>query len=238
VPAGTFIGAYFDWRVAFVAATVLATVVMLLQLLFLPKIVMDDHVSFVDLAGVMTSPRNVAALLTLACTVGGHYAGYTFVAPYLEQVTHLGATLVSSLLLAYGLFSIAGNFIGGALAARSQHGTVLGNNIVFLLSLLALAVFGANAWIVGTSLMAWALVWGVAPVSTQLWIFGGASGKPEAVGAVLVAVLQLAIALGSFVGGLAVNGAGVHSAIWLGVLIVAVGIALVTLVGRIDRRRS
>lgn len=237
VPAGSLIGAWFDWRIAFVAASVIAVIVLALQWVFLPKIVMDEHVSVDDLAGVLKSPRNVGALLTLTFAVGGQYAGYTFIAPYLAQVTGIGTGLLSTLLFAYGLFSIAGNFIGGALAARSRHGTVLGNMIVFLVSLLALSALGSNVLVATAALMLWAVVWGVVPVSLQLWIFGGASGdKPEAVGAVLVGIFQAAISLGSFAGGLAVNGAGVQSALWLGAGLVAFGVAMTLLVGAIDKR--
>jgi len=53
---------------------------------------------------------------------------------------------------------------------------------------------------------------------------------------VLVAIFQIAISLGSFVGGVAVNGAGVHSAMWIGTAIVAAGIVMTLIVGAIDRR--
>lgn len=238
VPAGSLIGAYFDWRVAFIAATVIAVLALLLQLIYLPSIVMDEHVALKDLVAVLKSPRNAGAMLVLASAVAGQYAGYTFIAPYLTQVTQVGTQLLSTLLFAYGLFGIAGNFLGGALAGRSRHGAVLGNMSVFLLSLIVLAAFGSHFWIAVISLLIWAVVWGVVPVSTQLWIFGGANDKPEALGAVLVAVFQAAISLGSFVGGLAVNGSSVRSAMWLGALIVALGIGMVLMVGQIDRRRS
>lgn len=238
VPAGTLLAAYFSWRVAFVGAAVLSLAVLIAQWLYLPKIVMDDHVTLADLGRVLTSPRNAAAMLTLLFAIGGQYAGYTFIAPYLAQVTKVDTNVLSTLLFAYGLFSIAGNFLGGALAARSRRGTVLGNMIVFLASLLGLTFFGGNFVLATASLMVWAVVWGVVPVSLQLWIFGGAGGdKPEAVGAVLVGVLQLAISLGSFAGALAVNGSSVHSAMALGAVIVAAGIAMVLVVGGIDRRR-
>jgi DHA1 family purine ribonucleoside efflux pump-like MFS transporter len=238
VPAGSMIGGYFDWRVAFIVATVIPVIVLVLQMIYLPKIVMDDHVAISDLTGVLKSPRNAAALVVLACAVAGQYAGYTYIAPYLSQVTQIETKLLSTLLFVYGLFSIGGNFLGGGLAARSRHGTVLGNMTVFLLSLLALSAFGANLWIASISLLVWAVVWGVVPVSTQLWIFGGAKDKPEALGAVVVAVFQAAISLGSFVGGLAINSVSVHSAMWLGAIIVALGIAMVVVVGRIDQRGS
>jgi predicted MFS family arabinose efflux permease len=235
VPAGSLIGSYFDWRFAFLVATVISAVVFILQMIFLPKIVMNDHVSFDDLIGVLRSPRNVAALMALACAVAGQYAGYTFIASYLAQVTRMSTTLLSTLLFVYGLMSIAGNFVGGSLSARSQHGTVLANMAVFLASLLVLSIFGGNLWLAAAGLLVWAVVWGVVPVSSQLWIFGGAKDKPEALGAVLVAVFQASIALGSFFGGLAVNGLGITSVMWLGVLIVACGILMVAAVGHIDR---
>lgn len=234
VPAGSLIGTYFDWRVAFIAATIIPVLVLVLQWYLLPAIVMDEHVTTGDLADVLKSPRNVASMLTMAAAVAGHYAGYTFVAPYLSQVGNVAPALLGTLLFAYGLFSIAGNFIGGALAARSRHGTVLGNMLAFIVSLVVIALFGSNLIVLIASLLLWAVVWGIVPVSIQLWVFSGAKQKPEAVGAVLVSIFQMAISLGSFLGGLAVNGIGIHAVMWLGAAIVAIGIGAVIFVGSLD----
>jgi predicted MFS family arabinose efflux permease len=57
VPAGTYIGAHLDWRVAFVVATVIPALVLVMQCLFLPKIVMDDHVTARDLVAVVKARR-------------------------------------------------------------------------------------------------------------------------------------------------------------------------------------
>lgn len=234
VPAGALIGTYFDWRVAFIAATVIPLVVLLLQWHFLPAIKMDDKVAAADLVAVLQSPRNMASMLTMACAVAGHYAAYTFVTPYLSQVGGMTPALLGTLLFAYGVCSIAGNFIGGALAARSRHATVLGNMLAFIVALVLIAVSGGNSVVLVGAVLLWAIVWGIVPVSIQLWVFGGARQKPEAVGAVLVSIFQMAISIGSFLGGLAVNGVGIGSVMWLGATLVTVGVGAVILVGRFD----
>lgn len=72
VPAGTLIGAYFDWRVAFVAATVIAVLALLLQLMYLPGIVMDEHVALKDLAAVLKSAGRRAG----GSVSGGNFARF------------------------------------------------------------------------------------------------------------------------------------------------------------------
>jgi predicted MFS family arabinose efflux permease len=235
VPAGSFIGAHYDWRIAFVAASVLAVAVFVMQLFYLPTIPMKHGVSVRQFFGLLRSPKVVAILLTVVFIVGGQYAGYTFVTPYLEQITKADTNLLSALLFGYGVAAVIGNFVGAALAGRHLHGTVLGTVTIFVLSLIAMALFGENLVIASISLLIWAVSWGMAPVGTQLWLYNATLETPEAGQALNTSTFQLSIGLGSLIGGLAVDFSGLHSSMWFGAGILALALAMVLVVGRMDQ---
>jgi predicted MFS family arabinose efflux permease len=162
--------------------------------------------------------------------------GYTFVTPYLEQITHLDTALVSALLFAYGVATVAGNFVGGALAGRDLHKTVVATVWIFVLSLAAIAAFATSPVLAGLALLVWALSWGMAPVGTQLWLYNATLHAPEAAQAMNTSVFQLSIGIGSLAGGIAVNNVGLHSSKWLGTLILALAVIMVYVAGGKSRQ--
>ncbi|MFM0627381.1 MFS transporter [Paraburkholderia xenovorans] len=232
VPAGSYIGAHADWRDGFLGASILAVVCFILQLFFLPTLKMKEGVSVSDFFGLLKDPKIRAIFLTVIFIVAGQYAGYTFVTPYLEQITHLDATIVSGLLFAYGVSTVVGNFAGGAFAGRNLHSTVVATVWIFVLSLAAMAVFATSPIFAGAALLIWALSWGMAPVGTQLWLYNATLHAPEAAQAMNTSVFQFSIGLGSLAGGIVVNNVGLRGSMWLGVLILALAVVMVYIVGR------
>jgi DHA1 family purine ribonucleoside efflux pump-like MFS transporter len=236
VPAGSYIGAHADWRVGFLGASVLAVVCFLLQFVFLPSLKMKAGVNVRDFFGLLKDSKIRAIFLTVIFIVAGQYAGYTFVTPYLEQITHLDTGIVSALLFAYGVLTVVGNFVGGALAGRNLHKTIVATVWIYVLSLAAIAAFASIPVVAGLALLVWALSWGMAPVGTQLWLYNATMHAPEAAQAMNTSVFQLSIGLGSLAGGIAVNHIGLHSSMWLGTLILALAVIMVYVVGGMNRR--
>jgi DHA1 family purine ribonucleoside efflux pump-like MFS transporter len=236
VPAGSYISAHADWRDGFMGASVLAIVCFALQLFFLPSLKMKHGVNVHDFFGLLKDPKVRGIFLTVIFIVAGQYAGYTFVTPYLEQITHLSTAIVSILLFAYGAATVLGTVGGGAFAGRNLHNTVVATVWIFVLSLAAIAAFAASPLFAGLALLVWAASWGMAPVGTQLWLYNATLHAPEAAQAMNTSVFQLSIGLGSLAGGIAVDHAGLHSSMWLGALILALAVLMVYIVGRMNRQ--
>ncbi|MBE1491148.1 MFS transporter [Plantactinospora soyae] len=233
VPAASFISAHYDWRIAYGAATALAVVVFLIQLVLLPRIPMHRAVVAGHFRQLLAMPKVRAILLTVVLIVGGHYAGYTFVTPYLEQLTGLQTNSLSILLLVYGVVTVVGTFIGGVLAARHRHRAVLITTGVFLLSMTIVAAFAHDAVVTTPAVLAWALAIGMAPVCTQLWLYANTTRFVEAAQAMNTGVFQLSIALGSLLGAVTVDLISLHSSMWLGAAALALAALVVLVVGRV-----
>jgi predicted MFS family arabinose efflux permease len=238
VPMGSYIAAHYDWRIAFAIASALTALVLLLQIVALPRIEMERGATVGDFLGLLKSRKIVAIYLTIVFIVAGHFSGYTFIASYLQQLARFEPNTVSALLLAYGGLAVLGNFLGGALAARDLHKTVYGNAVLFLGSLIALSMLPHHPLIATVSLLVWALSWGMAPVGTQLWLFGETQHAPEAAQSMNTSVFQLSITLGSLIGGVVVDHVNLHASMWTGAGIFALAVIMVIVVGRMDATKE
>lgn len=235
VPFGAYLGAHADWRTAFVVAAVLGIVVAVVQAILLPRMPMDQSVGLRSFVDLLRLGRIRLILATVVLIIAGHYVAYTYVTPLL-QAGGFSADAASGLLLMYGVVTVIGNFLAGAMAARAIFRTVVVTVAVFVSSLLLLAITGGGTVLGVIALVGWALALGMAPVGTQLWLFAASKHSPEAAQAMNTGVFQLSIGLGSLAGSVTVTATGsVHATTWVGFVVLAFAAVLVIFAPKITR---
>ncbi|MFH8485677.1 MFS transporter [Streptomyces longisporoflavus] len=227
VPAGTFLGELAGWRWAFAVMGAFALAVAGLLAALLPPLPAPAAVRLGAFPGLLRSARLRAGLLVVLSLVTGHFAAYTYVRPVLERVPGLNAGLISGLLLVYGVAGIAGNFAGGALAARDPRRTLLAISAGLAAVVLLLGPAGGSLPASVALLVAWGLAYGGVSVSTQQWITAAAPRARDAASALFAAVFNAAIALGALTGGLVANGFGTTDVLWLGAGLAASALVVV-----------
>ncbi|MER6578856.1 MFS transporter [Nonomuraea sp. NPDC001023] len=223
VPAGTLIASAAGWRTSFAVMGGLALVLLGLLAVVLPPMPGEDA------SGGSRAPLPGALRVVLAATVliiTGHFAAYTYVRPFLEQVADAGPGLVSVALLVYGAAGVVGNFVAGARAARDPKPVLIVLALLIAASTAALALVGLPL----VMLVVWGLGYGGVGVALQLWIMR--SGGGELGTALFVGAFNVSIALGSFVGGRVVDGVSISSVMWLGAALALLTAAFAGIWGR------
>ncbi|MEV5554446.1 MFS transporter [Nonomuraea wenchangensis] len=207
VPAAALVSSSAGWRAAFAAMGVLALALLVLLAVTLPALPAAALGAGTG-AGFRMSRALALVLVLTVLIVGGHFAAYTYLRPFLEQVAQAGPGLVGAALLLYGAAGVAGNFVAGARAARSPRAV-----LVVLAALIALATAAlALAAPPLVALVVWGLGYGGVGVALQLWIMR--SGGGEMGTALFVSAFNLSIALGALVGGRVVDGVSIAAAMW------------------------
>ncbi|TPG27104.1 MFS transporter [Variovorax guangxiensis] len=226
VPAGALLGSYAGWRSAFAVSAGLTLVVLLMQIWLLPALPAARAIRPRDLLRPLTQRMSRVGLGAVMLLVAGHFAAYTYLKPLLQQVFGLSPGLVTALLLIYGAAGFAGNFIGGQLVGRSARlGMVV--TALLLAAALAMSTLVGDGLVAGVLVVvAWGMAFGMVPVSATGWMLKALPDAPEAGQAMLVTAFQVAIATGALLGGVAVDGSGIASAMLLGSALV-MGAALV-----------
>ncbi|MFB7597157.1 MFS transporter [Streptomyces sp. NPDC056160] len=221
VPAGTFIGDVAGWRISFVVMGMLTVGVLIMLRLVVPVLPPTEAMRLSVLRAMFRSVNTRFALLLTFLIVLAHFGTYTYVTPFLEQVTHASPKLITVFLLIYGAAGILGNFLGGAMVTRRPRATFgLAAGLIAAATLL-LPVLGR--WDIGAValLIVWGVAYGAVPVSSQTWFAKATPHAPEAASVLFTASFQVTFSLGALGGGFVVDGSSPATAMTLGGIIAA-----------------
>ena len=141
------------------------------------------------------------ALVMTFLVVLAHFGTYTYVTPFLEQVTHAGSGLITVYLLIYGAAGIAGNFFGGSTVGRYPRATFAAAAALIAAATLLLPVLGTSDAGAVALLIVWGAAYGAVPVCSQTWFSKAAPDSPEASSVLFTASFQATISIGALVGG-------------------------------------
>jgi DHA1 family purine ribonucleoside efflux pump-like MFS transporter len=212
-PAGAFVALRWGWRIAMVAATVASLVAVLAQAIALPRLPAVAAVNLRSLLEVARRRMILTGLLAVIAIAGGHFAGFTYIRPVLQNLAGLGSSAVAAVLLAFGLSNFVGNLVGAALVDRHLRFVLGAATGLVGLSALGTFLLGGSVVAVIALLCLWGFGFGGAPIALQTWMARSAADQLESVGSIFISTFQIAIAVGAFAGGAIVDEFGISAAL-------------------------
>ena len=201
------------WHAAMDGALFFAVVICAATVTFLPRSgSADEPATLREQAGLLREPAIITGMLIFLFGVGSVYVFYGYVTPYLEEILGMGTYEASTTLMAYGVFCLLSNILGGWIDSRFGMKALL---VTFVLQGLALL----GLYVSGSSIAAFVPLFAVA---TLMYIFSVAcitlfmriarTRHPKAM--VLASSLEpmafnVGISFGTAVGGAVVSGIGI-----------------------------
>ncbi len=200
-PLGSYFGELIGWRNVFLLAAAFGTLTLIWQLVTLPAMAPDASGNAGHFFRLMKRRSIQLAMGAVLLVFSGHFAFFTYLRPFLEQVTGAGAQQLSLVLLAFGVANVAGTMLAGMLLARNLQ-------LMLILMPLVMGALGIGLALLGSSLVTdtvlialWGMAFGGVPVSWSTWVTRTMPDDAESGGGLLVAAVQLAITLGAAAGG-------------------------------------
>ncbi|WP_404420309.1 MFS transporter [Thalassospira australica] len=228
-PLGSYLGDVIGWRDVFLLASLLGVLALVVQFLTLPKMPPRGRATLRTLVEVISRPRMKFGLFSLVLIITGHFALFTYVRPFLENITGVATAGVSGILLGFGVANFIGTYVGGALVARSLRMTIA--LMPMIIGLAGIGMVTIQGAIVPTTVLVaiWGMAFGGVPVAWSTWITRTVPDEAESGGGLLVAGFQLAIATGSGVGGLLFDTSGALGVFTIGGMLLVGASIIVTL---------
>lgn len=211
-PIGAYVSDTLGWRAAFIISGVVGAIALLSQLATLPRLAPTSVPRLAGLVEVARRPAVATALIGVLLVISGHFAGFTYVRPVLEQVAHLDLKAISLTLLAFGVAGFFGNLVGAALVGRDPRLAVLTGAALVGVSALAIVTLGHVGLLTAVALTVWGFAFAMLPVGFQSWATSAAPDQAELAGGLLTSTFQVAIAAGAVFGGVLVDQMGPLSA--------------------------
>ncbi len=226
LPLGTLLGQAVGWRGSFIAVVAAGVVVLVLSIVVVPSVPTAGESGAVGQARAAFAPRVLALLALCAIVFVASQAAFTYVVPFLDEVTGVSGPVVTAFLLAYGVATAVGSYVGGRFADASASRALIVGTIGVTASLLAMFLFGGSVVVVAVAILCLGLFeMGMAPSLQHRVVSLAGRGAPLAASLPASAV-NAGIAGGAFAGGLAIDAAGVGAAVLTGAAVSVLSIAL------------
>ncbi|NDJ56493.1 MFS transporter [Enterobacteriaceae bacterium 4M9] len=230
-PLGSYLGAHIGWRGAFFFLVPIAVVAFIWQYISLPAMPAQTKASSQGrVFHLFTLPVVAAGMAACGLFFMGQFALFTYVRPFLETVTRIDSNTLSLLLLAIGSAGFIGTLLIGSFLTRGFYQTLIAIPLLMAAIAGTLMLAGHSLWGVAALLTVWGGLATAAPVGWWAWVARTLPDDAETGGGLMVAVVQLAIALGSTLGGIAFDSRGWQSTFALsgGLLVSAAVLAFIT----------
>ncbi|MFD0717064.1 MFS transporter [Paenibacillus sp. GCM10027626] len=239
VPLGRMVATAFGWKAAFLAIAIVGVLAMFVIAAAIPRMQGDKPVPLNKQFALLKNRQVLVALAITFFWLGGYSLAYTYISPFLLQVSHLNDSMLSAALFVFGIASLVGSKAGGYSAdKRGIIFTLASGMLLHIISLILLSLAGQSVIAIFATLILWSFAaWSSGPTQQ----FNLVSLFPESSGVMLSlnqSMMQLSMAVGAGVGGLIVNHVSLASITWFGALGVLIAVIATFILSSMASRHS
>jgi predicted MFS family arabinose efflux permease len=235
-PLGSLLGDYVGWRGAFFLVLPLALLTLIWQWTGMPSLPPHGRNRSGNVFKLLLRRQVALGMASIFLLFMGQFALFIYLRPFLETVTGVNVSILSTILLVMGVAGVAGTWVIGQLLKTRIYSIVIAIPLIMACLAGALIALGSMPIAVTVLLFGWGFFGTAAQVGWGTWLSRALRDDAEAGGGLQVAVIQFAITLGAAVGGLLFDALGWWSPFALGAVLL-LGSALAGVAAAIDNRR-
>ncbi|AVE04088.1 MULTISPECIES: MFS transporter [Pseudomonas] len=231
-PLGSFLGGLIGWRGAFFCVVPVAMLAGVWLLVSLPSIKMQTAPHSGNVLRLLRKASVALGMLAVSVFFMGQFMLFTYLRPFLENVTQVSVSTLSLMLLVLGLTGLVGTFLIERCLKNALYPALIAIPLLMAVIAVALLVMGSSPVATTALLGFWGLVATAAPVGWWTWLSRELPDDAEAGGGLMVAIIQLAITAGATVGGLAFDHWGYQATFELSAASLSIAALLACLAAR------
>ncbi len=238
-PLGSYLGSVIGWRGAFFCLVPVAMIALAWQWISLPPMpATPRRRNSGSVFSLLRNPLIALGMVGVGIFFMGQFVLFTYVRPFLENVTQVDVSTLSMILLVVGITGFIGTTVIGNVLKTGLYRTLVFIPLFMALIGLLLIAFCSVVPVVFVLLGLWGLVATAAPVGWWSWLARSLPKDAETGGGLMVAVIQLCIALGSTIGGLLFDGSGYRATFVASAALLLLAAVLALLTSRMQVPKS
>jgi MFS transporter, DHA1 family, inner membrane transport protein len=229
VPLTSYLGEKVSLETAFLFGAAVSAIAFAGILVWLPSMPVKNKMSFGKQLGILRKPALWLNIMSVIFIFAAMFSVYSYFAEYLAQVTPMNGSVISVMLMGFGIIMIFGNFVFGAMLQKNIRVTVMLFPMLYIavyVLLYSLAPYWIPAMIV---VVLWGMVHSGGLIVSQTWLTTVTEDAPEFGNSLFVSFSNLGITLGTTVGGWLIAVAGIHQLIWSGIVFAILALASILL---------
>jgi predicted MFS family arabinose efflux permease len=226
-PVGSYLAGLLGWREVFWALTPFVAANLIWHLVALPSLPARQGQDMGAMLSLLCRPYFLTGLIASMLSWGSAFTLFTYLRPFLEQVTGVGVTGLSILLLALGCAGFVGTWASGRFIAGDVSRLLRLPALVMGAVTAGLLVGGGWPIVVGIFLVVWGAMNTAMSVIWMTWMSQNVDDAPEAAGGLMVAAVQASILLGAVVGGVLLDHFSIRAVLLASVALAVIAVVIV-----------
>lgn len=235
IPAGVALAAILDWRTVFTGLGLFALAAAAALELGFPAGSAAPPGPALRQATILRSAGFLSHLALSAAVFAAMFAGYAYLAAFLEIEAGYGGPQVALLLMGFGAVGLVGNEVAGRVVGRWPTAATAGAILVVGLAAGGVSILGGRNALLLPLLAVWGTAHAAGFALCQVRVMQAGARAPAFAMSLNIAACNLGIALGAMAGGAVIETVGL-AAIGLGTSALALlALALAALTARLGR---
>lgn len=226
MPLGRMVGLAVGWRMTLTLVGIVSVCVVAYLAAMFPGLERGERFTLDKLPGLARNRALIAIYVITVLFATAYYTGYSYIEPFLGQVAHLPADLVTAALMVFGAFGLLGSWLFSRLYER-MRGRFLTASVAGVAGpLLLLLATGVVPWLAFALCSVWGICATAFNVACQAEVIHVTDDDSSAVAmSVFSGLFNLGIGAGTAIGGAVTSGVGVAYVGVVGGLIGVAGVA-------------
>lgn len=236
VPVTSYIASEVSFTMGMMFFTVVNALVFIATVFFVPSMPVKERLSYGEQLGVLKKKIAWYSVIAVTLINGALFGFFSYMSDYLKMVTEVSYSVISGMLLIYGLANIVGNVIAGKqLAVNPVRSMVF---IPFVLFVSYVGVYFVGEWMMGMAIIILILgiLAGYAQNTMQYMITNAAPEAPDFANGLYLLSANLGTTIGAAVCGLFITYFNTRYSVFGSLLFLVLGIVFVVL--RVRARES
>lgn len=229
VPVTSYIASAISYEVGMLFFTVVNALVWVATLLFVPSMPVRERLSYGAQLGVLRTKITWYSIAAVTLMNGALFGFFSYMSDFLQRVTGVSYSLVSTLLLVYGLANIAGNVIAGKRLARNPAGSMRIVPLLLLAFYVCLYFLGEWLAAVALILLFLGILAGYGQNTMQYMISHAAPQAPDFANGLYLLSANLGTTIGAAVCGAFITAFDTRYSVFGSLLLLAAGVVFVAL---------
>ncbi|MEZ4630476.1 MAG: MFS transporter [Deinococcales bacterium] len=207
-PMAVYLETIIGWRGVFLIVAALGGIAFIWLFLTLPSLPGQARASLNNLLNLVKHPQVWPGMLGVILSFTGYLALFTYLRPLLETVPGVGVGELTIILIVFGIANVIGTSLAGTLLNWNLNLTLTLAPLVMSLLSTTFLMFNQIFLLAALLIVLWGLVSSAPPLGWSTWLTKTVPDEAESGGSLLFGATQLGVALGSAVGGVAIDRSG------------------------------
>ncbi|WP_019879971.1 MFS transporter [Succinispira mobilis] len=210
VPVSNFIAAAVSLEMSMAFFALVTALALLATFFWVPSMPVERRLSYGEQVSVLKKSLTWISLIAVLLMNGAVFGVFSYLAKYLESVTHFSWNTISLVLFVYGMANILGSMLAGRLLTKNANKTVAA--FPFFLGALYMLLFLVGEFAMPAALLIfiWGVLGGIGANINQYWVSTAAPEAPDFANGLFLTSANLGVTLGATVCGYFISEIGME----------------------------